>query len=417
MGEGFLLGSDHYYNLDQTWAQNHPTPQYAARVFQSNEMLRLMGYPPTVLELPGGSAADWPPLTAKDALTAYFTNLALGMKGHNYYVFSGGPNPPGAGSTTDSYDYGAGIGAEGEIRPLYRAQKEFGAFIQAHLGFLEASRAYDCRLGFDFDQSRLAHAWRDATEGYFSYARAGEFLRSGVLTSALCASISPALCDLGSDDWLNDTGTPLVVVCASSMATAKQQRLVRFLQEGGRAVFAPVLPVLDENFEPCTLLADALQLAIEPASKHSLQRLCIGPVNNIMGRANWIASYPAGARVLGSDALSGRPVACHIPLGKGGAVFLGMEWLHAKREHEQMLHFILDELDLRQKVACSNPNLWTALWQWEGGSLLFILNLLTAPMTARIQFQGLRGWVDAGTHNVPPVKVTCLVYNKRDEKV
>jgi hypothetical protein len=36
-------------------------------------------------------------------------------------------------------------------------------------------------------------------------------------------------------------------------------------------------------------------------------------------------------------------------------------------------------------------------------------------MTARIQFQGLRGWVDAGEHNIPPVRVVCLEFNKQDE--
>ena len=71
LGPDFLLGSDHYYNLDQHWPQNNPTPQYARRVLLSMEMLRLMGYPPTVLELPGGSASDWPPVTAEDALTCY----------------------------------------------------------------------------------------------------------------------------------------------------------------------------------------------------------------------------------------------------------------------------------------------------------------------------------------------------------
>lgn len=57
LGSQFLLGSDHYYSLDQTWAQNHPTPQYMARCFISLEELRLMGYPPTVFELPGGSCS------------------------------------------------------------------------------------------------------------------------------------------------------------------------------------------------------------------------------------------------------------------------------------------------------------------------------------------------------------------------
>jgi len=44
--KAFLLGSDHYYNLDQSWPQNNPTPQYAATIFVSLETLRLMGYPP-----------------------------------------------------------------------------------------------------------------------------------------------------------------------------------------------------------------------------------------------------------------------------------------------------------------------------------------------------------------------------------
>ena len=51
----FLLGSDHYYNLDQSWPQNNPTPQYAASIFASLEMLRLMGYPPTVMKCPPGA--------------------------------------------------------------------------------------------------------------------------------------------------------------------------------------------------------------------------------------------------------------------------------------------------------------------------------------------------------------------------
>ena len=97
MGDGFLLGSDHYYNLSQDARQNNPTPQHAINVFASNEMLRLYGYPPTVFELPAGSLSDWPPITASDAKAFYFANVALGMKGHNYYIFTGGPNPPGDG--------------------------------------------------------------------------------------------------------------------------------------------------------------------------------------------------------------------------------------------------------------------------------------------------------------------------------
>ena len=64
------------------------------------------------------------------------------MKGSNYYIFTGGPNPPGAGNTTDLYDYDASIGANGEIRPLYKAQKAFGKIVRKHPNLL-ANGAWD----------------------------------------------------------------------------------------------------------------------------------------------------------------------------------------------------------------------------------------------------------------------------------
>ncbi len=154
LGSGFLLGSDHYYNLDQSWNQNNPTPQYALNVFYSNEMLRLMGYPATVFEFPAGSASDWPPITPIDIKACVLTNLALGMKGCNYYILTGGPNPPGAGLTTDIYDYGAAIGAAGEVRPLYSVIQEVGEFLQQHSWLAEAERVHDFRISLDFDHAR-----------------------------------------------------------------------------------------------------------------------------------------------------------------------------------------------------------------------------------------------------------------------
>ena len=154
VGPNFMLGSDHYYNLDQNWPQNNPTPQSAIDVFCSLETLRLMGFPPTVWEMCSGSASDWPPPTAEDSKTWYRTNLALGMKGCNYYIFTGGPNVPVTGQTTDIYDYTAPIGAKGELRPLYQVQKELGQFVKERPRLEDAEREYDCRLLFDFNMAR-----------------------------------------------------------------------------------------------------------------------------------------------------------------------------------------------------------------------------------------------------------------------
>ncbi len=76
------------------------------------------------------------------------------MKGCNYYIFTGGPNPPGAGLTTDIYDYGAPIGDDGEIRPLYHVVKEIGELVARESWLTQAEHAYDFRLTLDFDHAR-----------------------------------------------------------------------------------------------------------------------------------------------------------------------------------------------------------------------------------------------------------------------
>ncbi len=411
LGKQFVLGSDHYYNLDQNWPQNNPTPQYAARVFLSLEMLRLMGYPPSVLEIPGGSASDWPPITPDDAETTYLTNLGLGMKGSNYYIFTGGPNPPGAGNTTDLYDYSASIGAFGEIRPLYQAQKAFGKTVRKHPNLLVNERRYDFRLGLDFEHARSEQYWGQRGPFLFSNIDAWQFLRKGVLTSALCASLSPACVNLGADGWVSDTRTPLVIVSSVSMAEEKQRRIIEFLQHGGKALITPVLPSLDENLNPLPLLEDFLGWPKQAANDAGLARPSIHPVINVNGITFPFTSVPPSAVVLGVDEFSGKPIALSIPTSGGGQVILlGLHWTHAMREHERLMAHLLGELGLEQAVVCSNPNLWVTLYPGDGQATLFVLNLFTAPMEAHIRFRLEAGGplVDAEHVKVKPMTVKVL---------
>jgi beta-galactosidase len=384
LGEGFLLGSDHYYNLDQNWPQNNPTPQYAARCFYSLEMLRLMGFPPSVFEIPGGSCSDWPPVTESDARAAYLTNLALGMKGHNYYIFTGGPNPPKAGKTTDLYDYTASIGAHGEIRPLYQAQKDFGDLVKEYPWLAETSRAYDFRLGFDFEMPRSEYYWKGG-DFLCTQPRAWDFWRKGVLTSAFCASLSPALVNLAEAGWAKDVSTPLLVVCASSMARRMQENLVRFLQNGGRALFLPVLPTLDEYFQPCTLLLDFLGAPVQAASRNDFARPTLAGVVNVNGTPFTYNNLPQGAQVLGVDENNGDVLAWKVSiLGGGSALVAGLTWVHAMREHERLLSALLVEQGLQRIIACSNPNVWASLLVKDNHAMLFLLNLFTSPQAVEV---------------------------------
>ena len=254
MGPDFVFGSDHYYNLGLDWGDGtHPTPKYASKVFYSLEMLRHFGKPPPVLEMPGGSAMDFPPILGSDVECAYLTNLAYGMKGYNIYVHAGGANPPGAADPAvgmSDYDYGAGISPTGELRELYFVQKKVAALIHTHPWLTAARRVSDCRLGLAREYARSVHYGMGGSETNVSNNAAWTLMRKGLMMTAFCASLSPEMADMNSDDLLADTSTPLMFACADSLERSIQERLVSFLERGGKLFLAPTLPTLDENFQP-----------------------------------------------------------------------------------------------------------------------------------------------------------------------
>ncbi len=414
-----FLGADHYYNLGQdNWAQNNPTPQHAVKMFCSLEMLRMMGFPPTVWELPGGSMSDWPPITSTDAKASYFMNLALGMKGSNYYILTGGPNIPGTGITADIYDYGSSIGPNNEIRPLFYGQKDFGLFVKRNQWLETAERECDVRVAFDEEFPMAYKFWSDRGGLALTPAETWAFTQKGILTTAFCAGLSPVLMDLDGDEWLGDVKTPVIVPASSVMARARQEQIVRFIKKGGQVLLTPVVPTLDENFEPCTVLVDfAGGISLMPPAKRGLVRLTIGGVVNIWnnGEARFFDKLGKGAKILGIDETSGKPVAAEWTFKGGGKlIVLGFRWSHGMREHERMLVSLLKNLGIRKILSCSNQNVWTSLRTSGNRSVLFLMNLMSAPMETEVVCRPAwsRANVNIGKHALPAMMVKAIELKK-----
>lgn len=413
LGDDFILGADHYYTLSQDWPQNNPTPQYARKIFASNEALRVRGFPPTIFELPGGSLSDWPPITGTDASACYMTNLALGMKGHNYYIFTGGKNPPGMGATGEIYDYGAPIGAQGEKRALYRAVKKFGLFLQERPWLAEAEAEFDFRAAFDPEWDRAEYYLKGRGPYALGLTDAHEFWNKGLLTTAFCAGLSPAICNLDDDAWATDIHTPLAVISASLMARDKQDRIVRFLERGGRLLIGPVLPEYDGNFNPCTILRDSLGAGGLTSTGHNGVRLTVAGIENIYntGEVFLAADVPADAEAIGTDELSGRVASWRRCFPGGGeAIFLGFRWSHSMRDHARMLTDLLARLGLKRRIECDNPNVWCRLRTAGTRSALFAMNLLSSPLEARVRCQPSwsRQMLEAGLIRLPAMTVKCI---------
>ena len=387
MKQPFLLGMDSYYNLDQNWGQNNPTPQYAIREFYGLEMLRLMGFPPTIFELASGSASDWPAMSATDAKACYMLNLAFGMKGQNYYIFTGGPNPLGYGATTDNYDYGAPIGSNNEVRPLYNAQKEVADFITKENWILNAKMVHDCRISLDFEYARSGNYWKNKGSFLFSSPDAWELMSKGVLTTAMLASVSPELCDLSNADFMKDT-TPLIVVSSITMSPDKQKNIVAYLKQGGKIILFPIVPELDNDFNPCTILKDFIGNIKMGTFSGAVKRANFGSITNVRKRGIFtFEKMPEKSEILGIDENSGKPIACKFKTeGNGTMIIAGINWLASHNEQNQMLVYLLNKLDYKQQITCDNMNIWHTLRSDGNQQMLFLMNLYTAPQSVNIEY-------------------------------
>lgn len=389
-GSDFLLGCDHYYNLNMDWEQNNPTPRYAAKVYGSNEMLRAMGYPATTLEMPAGSCSSWPPITAKDLRCCYLTNLAFGMKGVNYYIFTGGPNPPKSGNTTDLYDYCAPVSADGKIRDSYGVLKEFHNFLKEQSWLEEAWLSADFNIAMDFDHSRCQFEQPRLLSGVGGIG-CWSFLRKGLMITALCQSFSPALIKIDAPELIRQTDLPLCIPTAYTMSAAAQQNIVRFLENGGKALLCPVIPEYDENYQPCTLLKDYLgcgsTVPCTDIPDNGL-RLNVGEIQNvnITGRLFKTELLPGDAQAIASEETYQTIAGWEKPCGRGKAIWLGLQWLYTNREHGQMLEFLLQRMGFNtRRVECDNPNLWAVIRTNGKKRMLFVMNLFSAESRATLK--------------------------------
>ena len=384
-----LLGTDHYYTLGPDWPQNNPTPQYAAKVYTSLDMLREMGFPATVFELPGGSASDWPPVTPRDFEACYYTNIAFGMKGFNYYIFTGGINPFDTGAFSDVYDYGAAISHDGKVRPIYEVQKKFGEFLKINQWLAEANMEVDYTIGLDVEQSRSYSYFQEKGSYEFSGVDAWNFMHSGILTSGLCASYTPTYVDLYSGNLFERVKKALVVPTSVCMARQMQENLVEYVEKGGKLLILPVIPYMDENFKTCEILKTYLE-GVEIGLEHiSYPVVNVGDAHHVyMNGSLFNCSHrPSGAKNIAVEEQSGREIGWTLTKSRGGSVtWLGVSWKHSMNEHRDMFVSLMNCMAVESPtIECDNPNIWAVIRTNGEKRMLFIMNLYSSEMSCTIR--------------------------------
>ncbi len=412
LGRKFLIGTDHYYLLSQTWEQNNPTPQYLVYCFMSLEVLRLLKNPPSVFESQYGSIAEWPHTAPEDVEAMLMFQLGSGGRGHNGYVFTGGPNPPGLGTTCDVYDYDAPVAADGKRRPTYHAIKRFGDFVAAHPELACDRPDTDIRVAIPWEN--FSGAGGCANDRCVDIGTLTALFQKGTLSCLFAAGLQPELVDPDADDWARDVSTPVLVNCDGSMPADRQARLAGFIRKGGRVILQPVIPELDENFRRCTVLADAIG-ATSGAKLDEPRNLCRfgGYSEPACGTSPGViftpGRIPAGAATIGTVWDSGKPIAWRARCGKGTVVWCGMHPILLRTAHVEMYRTLFAEAG--GKARWTSDNTWVVPMRRRTakGVFLYLANLGTSKQTVHGEYLTDQGKVRKYERIVlPPMSVRTM---------
>ena len=404
LGTDFLLGVDNYYALDINWAQNNPTPQYFTRVMFAADLLKNLGNPPVVFEMPGGSPAQAPPILREDLYACYMANLAAGMKGVNYYIFTGGKNLPDTGITCDDYDFNAVVSSDGKVRDTYGALVDFHKVLHNNEWLCGAERAVSVQVGTEWQTLRGNHY--AAKINAVNTLKAQFDMDKCVTFSLMSGKYSSAYADIENEI---DISKPLIICSPDNMSQKAQDNVIKFIERGGKLLLLSTIPMTDENFEPCTTLYEYLgKPEFAKNDSDSYVTLVNGRRVYRINCAKKIIKLPDGAEIFATDGTQTNVYGFKKRFGNGEVTYLGGSWLTADFNQAEMMEDIMRGFGAFPCVEHSNRTVYSTMFRLEGQIGIFLLNLYTGAQETNVIVYTKNGKIDLGKISLKPMEVKFI---------
>jgi beta-galactosidase len=403
-------GSDHY--LGELTVENVPD-LYVMNAFMA--AVHDADQPTTSLEFEAGTGDYGEDLgrlnSPQSAELKTRLCVAQGNRLLSYYLFAGGHNPPldepvGDGNdriafTGERHGFAAPVDPEGRLSPTYTAVADAVRAVRGveHLLADMDEQHDDVVLGYVPDHYLTEYS-HPASSARRSLVRDVERFRGmgprDILARALLlGGYSFGAVDLsGRTTWsrpgLDQAGPAVAVATPAVLGRATQERLARLVSEGGRLLLHGVLPVLDDDGTPCTVLADTLGLRatcrVEGTPTHfpSVRaEVWAGPQPEVrVGVLQHLAvTGTTEGETLVRDVTDGSPVGVEITVAGGGrAVVLACDYPC----HLQLWRSLLARLGVRRRVVAQGASaglVATTTMDDRGQRLVHLVNV--APVSQR----------------------------------
>ncbi|MBS7267804.1 MAG: beta-galactosidase [Candidatus Freyarchaeota archaeon] len=219
---------------------------------------------PLTLELQAG----WFDSSVPDNMVHFLERVAYihGLKGFNFYMFSGGVNPQNYGTTGRIYYHDAPLDEKGEETSKYPVVKRFADFVDSSKK--ATSKLAELSLGYyhPYTYARLVNV------------KSGTFLDYRTL-STLMDKFAGIILEAGFNFELLDLrqlpiqklvqNRALIAFSFDFMERSIVEKLEGYVRRGGFLVILPCVPELDENFESLELTKNLLRVKKQEIYKQS----------------------------------------------------------------------------------------------------------------------------------------------------
>jgi beta-galactosidase len=277
---------------------------------------------PTSLEFQGGWYSGKIPLNTTHLHQRI--SYAQGLKGISYYMWVGGTNPKGWGTTGESYDYDCAVQEDGRDGRRLPVIKRFLDFTQANEETILNSESLS-EIGFAYYHPYYYWCTPLGTKtAGLTYNIAAEVNRLPSFETILqMAGFNFEYFDL---EHIKPEAVSkykiLIIPLYDFLDATAQEALLNLIENGSTVLIGPTIPCLGGNMQSCTTLQDALKIEVlENIETESVELIDSGRLS--IPRVNVLGSEGTAARPVAKLSSTGQTCGYLKNIGKGKAVVLG----------------------------------------------------------------------------------------------
>lgn len=354
------------------------------------KMIASPGIPSICAELQVGVMTDRPRIYSPDVELNLKTSTGHGLSGLNGYLFCGGINPKGIGVRGTYHEWQAPISSKGIEMPHINPIKLFGKFVKSFGRYLSLTKKHsDVVLGFYPPYYATMYLNGDFI-GEITMKRDRLFF-DGVARLLQIAGINFSMLDLQRATREELARIPcLWSFSLDFMDLATQEKLVKYVKDGGNLIINPFIPVKNLKLKKETFLRNRLGLRVLGQSSSNL--ILRNRLEYLAGDGGMLIFDPKGCKVV-TKTSDGNACAVLRKVGRGKVLAIGFGMPHMFDYQAEIVKEYAHLMGVKSEIFVDPFDVHCVLRKTDEFGFLFLSNYHDEPREASVKlvFPGEKG--------------------------